>query len=87
MVLISTDGTCYTLVFFSMCRHLEGKELDSKNRKFHILEHHVASCQELKQEAERLKEEKEYAEQDLLEWKRNFENLEEESKKLLEERT
>ena len=49
------------------------------------MEHLVASCQELKQEAERLKEEKEYAEQDLLEWKRNFENLEEESRKLLED--
>ena len=49
------------------------------------MEHHVASCQVLKQEAERLKREKEFVEQDLSEWKKKFVNLEEESKKLLED--
>jgi prefoldin subunit 5 len=45
----------------------------------------VTLCKELKEETEKLKEEKEVMADDLAQWKKNFENLEAESRKLFEE--
>ncbi len=45
----------------------------------------MTSCKELKEETEKLKEEKEVMADDLAQWKKNFENLEAESRKLFEE--
>lgn len=54
-------------------------------RRFHVFNNHVTLCKELKEETEKLKEEKEVMADDLAQWKKNFENLEAESRKLFEE--
>ena len=67
---------------YKQIRGRKGLALNSKIKKFHVLERHVQSVADLERENEQLKELNSFLREEIEEWKLNYENLEEEKREM-----